>query len=214
MDFHQKRLSFWRDKGFSPRIVYDIGAHHGLWSKMTSGIFPEAAFYLFEANENHLPFLQRQSFPYFIHLLGDQDKRVIFYSIDGTGDSIFCENTSYYQRTKMKEKQMTPLSSVVKAQKLPPPDLIKMDVQGSEKCILQGSREIVCLAEMIIIETKVLEYNRDAPLLSEMVALMHELGFQPIDILEVHYLPTGELNEIDFLFAKQSSSFIKKGILI
>ncbi len=216
MNSHQQRLSFLRAKGFSPKVIYDIGAHKGTWSDGIKQVFPLASFYLFEANEHHIPYLQKQPFPYFIHLLGDQEKDVTFYSINGTGDSIFRENTSYYQGTAMSMKtlRMTTLSFLVEKNQIPCPDLIKIDVQGAEKLILSGSRSLVCFAEAIIIETKVLEYNIKAPLMDELISFMNDLGYRILDILELHYLPTGELSEIDFLFVKRSSYLIKEGLLI
>lgn len=109
---------------------------------------------------------------------------------------------------------MTTLDAVTKKYHLPWPDLIKFDVQGAEKMIIQGSPDVILNAELLILETKVLKYNKDAPLAYEIMIFLNDLGYTLLDILECHYLPTEELNEIDFLFAKKSSPFIKTGILI
>lgn len=69
-------------------------------------------------------------------------------------------------------------------------------------------------AEVVILETKILEYNKNAPLFFEVMTMMNDLGYSLLDILECHYLPSGELNEIDFLFVKKSSKLIKTGLLI
>ena len=42
---------------------------------------------------------------------------------------------------------------------------------------------------------------------------MHNLGYVLLDVVELHYLPTGELVEFDLLFVKNDSTLIKKGIL-
>ena len=39
---------------------------------------------------------------------------------------------------------------------------------------------------------------------------MNEMGYSLQDVLECHYLPSGELNEIDLLFIKKESKLIKK----
>jgi FkbM family methyltransferase len=216
MKVHEQRLALMGAKGFFPRVIYDIGAYRGYWSYVVQQIFPYASFYLFEANEQHISDLEKLPFPYFIHLLGDQEKMVTFYSNGKEGDSVFRENTSFYQDEKMDARslQMTTLSSVVQKHQLPPPDLIKLDVQGAEKLIIEGSQQLMCLAEMMVIETKILEYNHQAPLMHELVTFMNRLGYQVLDVLELHYLPTGELCEVDFLFVKQNSVFIKKGLLV
>jgi FkbM family methyltransferase len=215
-DFHFDRLSFLKEKGFEPNVIYDIGAYQGLWSAKIKELFPKSQFFLFEANENNAFFLKSQPFPYFFALLGDKDKTVSFYSNNSTGDSVFCEQTVYYQKATCQKKklQMTTLASVVQKNNLALPDLVKMDVQGAERLIIKGSAHIIAHAEVVILETKILEYNKKAPLVHKLIALMATLGFLMLDILECHYLPTGELNEMDVLFARNDSPLIKRGVLI
>ncbi|MES2273319.1 MAG: FkbM family methyltransferase [Chlamydiota bacterium] len=215
-DLHFDRLSFLKKKGFEPAIIYDIGAHRGFWSAKIKEVFPKSQFFLFEANENNRVFLRAQSFPYFFALLGDADKTATFYANGSTGDSVFCEQTAYYQGTRCNEKQlqMTTLASVVEKNNIAWPNLVKIDVQGAEKLIIQGSPQIITHAEVVILETKILEYNKKAPLIHELMEQMANLGYSMLDILECHYLPTGELNEMDVLFAKNDSKLIKKGMLI
>ena len=43
---------------------------------------------------------------------------------------------------------------------------------------------------------------------------MADLKFRLLDIFEIHYLPSGEMVQVDMLFAKDSSKFIKRGMLI
>ncbi len=215
MKQHCERLKLLKHKGFEPKVIYDIGAYRGEWSNQLKNVFPQSDFFLFEANKNNEPYLRKQGFPYFIELLGNEHKKTLFYSIDGTGDSVFRENTRYYddQWTQKIELQMTTLSSVVQKNAISMPDLIKIDVQGAENIIIEGSEETVSHAEVIILETKILEYNEKSPLIYETLDLMHGLGYQMSDIIEHHYLPSLELNEIDILFIKNESKFIKKGIM-
>lgn len=214
-DFLSERLNHLRNKGFQPRVIYDIGAHGGMWTRQVQKIFCESQFYLFEANEIHKPSLQQIVFPSFIAVLGDSNREVIFYSNNSTGDSILREQTLHYADGRCVEKlvQMMTLESIVLENSLPLPDLVKIDVQGAETLIIQGSPEVICNAEVVILETKILEYNKDAPLVYETINLMHDLGYRILDITELHFLATGELCEIDILFVKESSSLIKRGIL-
>jgi FkbM family methyltransferase len=215
MNQHSQRLQLLKEKGFYPRVIYDIGAFRGEWSREIYKIFPESNFFLFEANKNNEPYLKKLKFPYFIELLGNEHKAALFYSINGTGDSLFRENTRFYDdlRARKIELQMTTLTSVVEKNGICLPDLIKIDVQGAENIIVKGSEATVCHAEVIILETKILEYNEKSPLIYETLDLMHKLGYQMSDILEHHYLPSLELNEVDILFIKNESKLIKTGIM-
>lgn len=210
------RLKLLQSKGFNPKVVYDIGAWHGEWSDVIKHVFSQSDFILFEANSRYEPFLKLQEFPYFIGILGNEEKNVVFYTNDSTGDSVFREQTMQYEQGCCAEKQMTmtTLTAVVKKHNLPLPDLIKMDVQGAEALIIQGGLEVVSHAEVIILETQILEYNQGAPLIYEVMSLMDRLGYLCLDVVETHYLPTGELNELDILFVKKESQLIKRGLLV
>jgi FkbM family methyltransferase len=209
---HVERLYILKNKGFKPSVIYDIGAYTGSWSADISKVFRESQFFLFEANDSHTPALQKLQFPYFIATLGDQERQVDFFSNNSSGDSIFRERTKHYldDQCQIKQVSMTTLEKMVQEHALPLPDLIKLDVQGAEKMILQGGRSVVLHAEAIILETKVIEYNLGAPLFYEMITFMDQLGYQFHDVLEFHYFQTQELNEIDLLFLKKDSRFILK----
>ena len=209
--FLSKRLALLKNKGFYPKVIYDIGAFQGHWSHAVSQTFQESEFYLFEANTENRPILEKQPFPFFLELLRDEEKEMAFYCKESpcTGESIFCEQSSYFQQNPVVRRvKMKTLASVVEANKLPQPDLVKVDVQGAELAILQGSKELIQSAEAVILETKILEYNLGAPLGHELIAYMSELGYRILDILELHYLQTGELNEVDYLFVKSNSRLI------
>lgn len=215
MNQHAERLHLLQQKGFEPRVIYDIGAFRGEWSKEMYRLFPKSEFFLFEANKNNEPYLKKQPFPYFIELLGNEHKTAIFYSRDWTGDSVYKENTRFYddRSTRRIELQMTPLTSVVEGNGIPLPDLVKIDAQGAENIIVQGGEPTVRHAEVIILETKILEYNEKSPLIYETLDLMHSLGYQMSDIIEHHYLPSQELNEIDILFIRNESKLIRTGVM-
>lgn len=205
-----------KNKGFNPQVIYDIGAHKGDWAKETKNVFPNAQFFLFEANPRHQPELAATDFPYFLALLGQQEQITSFYSNGSTGDSIFPEQTKHYQGSNYEtaQLQMRTLAGLVEKNNLPLPDFIKMDVQGAEKLIIEGSPEIIKHAEVIILEAKILEYNLGAPMAHEMISLMDDFGYRIQDLVEAHYLPTGELIDIDLLFIKKESNLIKRGTYV
>ena len=37
-----------QEKGVKPTIVFDIGAHHGLWTKEMKQLYPDCQYHLFE----------------------------------------------------------------------------------------------------------------------------------------------------------------------
>ena len=207
---HRERLSFLKNKGFFPAIIYDIGAFNGWWTWDIQPVFPASQFFLFEANEVHAKDLSALNCKYFINLLGDAEKESDFYSINLTGDSVFIERTSaYIGKPVLQRRQMTTLSSLVQKQQIPLPDLVKLDVQGAEKIVIQGGCDIVSHAEVIILETRLIEYNMGAPLIYELMTLMNDLNYQMVDVVGANYLNTQELVEMDVLFIKKKSKLIR-----
>src|SRR5260370_33499869 len=51
---HYRRLLHWRDEGFRPRVVYDIGAHAGCWAEMCQAIYQPMTGCLFEPQNEYL----------------------------------------------------------------------------------------------------------------------------------------------------------------
>jgi hypothetical protein len=46
---HEMRIfSLLPDAGFTPKVIFDIGASNGTWSTLINQIFPDATFHLFE----------------------------------------------------------------------------------------------------------------------------------------------------------------------
>ena len=123
--------------------MQSIGAFKGQWSNLLSQTsLKNKKFYLFEANEDNEEFLKRYNFNYFIKVLSDKEKEVEFYGHSATGDSYFLEQTSVYKNDKkVKIKNATTLDKVIEKEKIPFPNFIKIDTQGSELDILKGAKE-------------------------------------------------------------------------
>jgi hypothetical protein len=76
---------------------------------------------------------------------------------------------------------------------------------------------VITNAEIIILETNILRYNDQAPLAAEVITLMDKIGYNILDIAELHYLTERsiqELIQIDFIFVKKNSSLFRSGLLV
>jgi len=205
------RLKHLMSKGFTPDIIYDVGAYKGSWTTTMKEIFPKATYYLFEANPENKSHLEK--FDHFIVLLGSEDfKSKTFYSLlkGCTGDSVYKEQTSHYKEAKETEMKTLRLDTVIKTYHLKRPNFLKIDVQGSELDVLKGiNSEFLNQCEFIMLETKVLEFNKGSPDLLEILLCMQRLGYQLYDIMELHYIDN-ELGEVDLLFCKINSKYLLK----
>ena len=184
---HINYLNKLKDEGLQPKVIYDIGACVLHWTDRVRTIWPDAEVIAFEAADVHEFLYQEAGIKYHIGVLSDQSgKEVNFYQNNEApgGNSYYRENpdiqpaaeTLYSDRYLRKLKTIT-LDAVASLNKYPPPDLIKMDVQGAEMDVLKGAQETIKTAKHIILELQVVEYNKGAPLKDIVIAYMDSLGY-------------------------------------
>jgi FkbM family methyltransferase len=207
------RLHFWKEKGLHPTTIYDIGANTGDWTRNIQTIFPNINYELFEANNDNSQRLQDLN--HHIILLGEIDKtNVPFYKIRNgfnTGDSKYLEVSSAFQNNNysiiyLDQKR---LDSYVVEKKLPLPDLIKIDVQGAELDVLKGMGKLIDDVKYFIIEVSLHRWNKDSPMIEEIIDYMFKHNFYFIDVLDNHVLD-GYLFQIDILFCHSSTQLRKE----
>ena len=199
----RKILATLQKNGFAISTVYDIGANKGRWSRDMKRVLPRSNFLLFEANESHREKLASRGFPFFICVLGSKEESRPFYSIGGTGDSLYIEKTKHYEEINFREVTTQTLKAIVQQNKLPLPNFIKLDVQGAELDILAGSDGLLDQCYAIYMECPVLEYNAGAPTFDAYIQFMLNKGYAPIQVLEQH-LVKGVLTQFDILFIRQA----------
>ena len=207
----QKIKSF----GFDPKVTLDIGAYVGNWSRMIKSIFPSTRIHAFEAQpalEPHMVKLKNDyggTVDYTISLIGSENKKnVPFFNLvtaDGsTGSSIYSENTKY-QKT-VSNLDMQTVDSILTEKRIGETvDLIKIDVQGAEIDVLKGATKALSTAKVVICELSLVEYNKGAPLISDVMTFMAERGFVLYDIVEFHKANRDTLIQIDGMFVLKDS---------
>ncbi len=193
----------------NPKSILDIGANVGHWAKEAKEVWPDAHIFLLEGNPECKNELEATGLKYEIVLLSDKIKDVTFYQRKcggtSTGDSIYRENTDWYNdenivESKRKAYPLSQLFTVVEY------DLWKIDCQGAELDILKGSGELVNYAKHIIMEVPVdgvEPYNIGAPTRTEYMEYMNSLGFINYKVLEDIVHPIGRHTiQQDILFSR------------
>lgn len=188
---------------FTPIRFLDVGAHIGNYSKMIKKIWSDVDIFMIEANpynENHL---KNVGYPYLISLLTDKKDQVYDFFVNkndkiSTGCSIYKEKTDYFSDENLEiiKLNSNTLDNLFENQQF---DLIKLDTQGSEIDILKGGLNLISKCQYIIIETSIINYNVNAPLINEVLNFIYSVNYSMIDIIETHYLDN-KLTQIDILF--------------
>ena len=198
-------ISFVREMhklGVRLRVVLDLGANQGLWTRWISrSISPKAKFYLFEPQEKFGPELQKLGF-WFPVLLSDEAKSIEFYSIGGTGDSYFVEKSSHYREaipTSMMSSALQDVSGVPSEI-----DLVKIDTQGSELDILRGFGNLLQFVRIAILEIPVVSQNKGAPTFDEYLSFMDIHGFSAWKIVQEHR-SGNQLSQVDIGFVSRET---------
>lgn len=205
------RLAFWKTKGMNPKVIYDVGANNGGWTRNARAVFPEARYEEFEANREH------QRAGRHMVLLGDEEKDVTFYKAirpaDGanTGASVYIEVTPHFTpgRYSAETLPMVPLDVYVQRANLPPPDLLKLDVQGAELDVLRGAESILSNTRYVLLEVSLHRWNKGAPMIEEVIAYMAARDFELIDIVDTHVIQN-YLFQIDVIFAHKATGLRKQ----
>jgi FkbM family methyltransferase len=202
---HRNALRRLNALGFTPATIYDIGAYRGGWTRLASEVFPEATFVLFEANADNAAHLSGRR--HFTVALSAQDgEKPLFLPREGdaTGTSLYRETSAHYDPANLVVRTVATarLDTLVAAERLPPADLIKIDVQGAELDVIAGAKVALSRCEALIAELSLAGYNKDAPLIGETLPAITQLGFRCVDICELHRADAGNVLQADFLFVK------------
>lgn len=193
---HIEYLLELKRSGVEPKIIYDIGSCVLQWQKVASKIWPKAQIFLFDAFPEVEFLFSESKCSYHIGVLSDEDdKEVKFYQNTQyiTGNSYYKEhNDSVFPPNVYKVYKTSTLDSVVKKRGFPKPDLIKIDVQGSERDVLKGAIETLKDTKHLIIEMQHEVYNLGAPLAHETTPYIESLGWELVAPLFCNNGPDGD----------------------
>ena len=172
-------------RGVEVNTIIDVGASDGRWSKNCMRSFPDANYLLVEAQEEHEVGLKKlknecSNVEYVIAAAGKKNGTIYFDNDDlfgGLASESKLDNNCI-------EVPMISIDSEIKKQQLRPPYLLKLDTHGFEIPILEGAKETLKLAELVIIETYNYKLTNDSLKYYEMCSYMEKLGFSSIEMVD------------------------------
>ena len=175
-----------RGLGWKPRLCIDVGAYHGQWATMFRSVFPESRVLMVEGQSEKESILKSKTvedplrLEYEIALLGATEGQQVTFVEMETGSSVF-EESSPYPR-KRKTVKLKTLDNVLRRH----PDFedanaLKLDTQGYELEVMKGAGKLLKKVEVILLEVSLIQINKGAPLVAEVIAFLTERKFKLFD---------------------------------
>lgn len=198
-----------KQRGWSPGSVVDVGSFEGNWSRMARGLWPSARLAMVEPNTQLTHQLRgvaaELNAEFHCELLGATEGTEVAFHVMESGSSIFEERSSIPRHCET--RRLRTLDSTLGDWDTI--DLLKVDAQGYELEILKGAVRLLPQTKSVLLEVSVIQTNRDAPLMDDVIAFMKAQGFVPCEILEIHRRPLDmALNQVDILFVREDSSLL------
>jgi len=200
----------------SIKTVIDVGAHAGESAVQFHELFPNAKIYSFEPLHDCFVKLNAAmknvpNFRSFNLALGDEEGRLDIHRSEWSQSSSLLKMANLHKEAFpfssgeiLETIDINTLDNVAKELDLEDNVLLKIDVQGYEHKVIDGSRNILNRVKVIIIETSFSELYKGQPLFAEIYELLNGLDF-------VYSGSWGELKSpIDGAPLQQDSIFIRK----
>jgi len=208
MIYKFEAFKFFKSHNIEINTVLDIGAHKGDWTKKFKEHYPNVKALMIEANADHIDDLIRTGH-YILALVGKDNEEVDYYMCEDKenthGNGIYRENTNV-PFTSKKRRTVT-LDSLLPGQKF---DLIKMDVQGAELDIMQGSPGMIHNAKYLWLELQPHNYNIGAPSAGKVIGYLNQIGFEIVTLDEVN-TGNGVIMGMDMIFVNIRNKDLKTG---
>ena len=146
---------------FYPKVIYDLGANVGVSSLFFASLYPNASIYGFEPLPENLEVCllnyrgianQSQVFPWAI---GSKTGRATFdCKNDSRGGRLeTAHHDPSLQTTSQIQVMMISVADLIDQEGLPPPDFLKIDVEGAELDVLEGIKGHAHSVRLIYLET-------------------------------------------------------------
>lgn len=197
-----------KGRGLVVGTVVDVGASDGRWSLVVREYFPQVFCLLIEAQEGHKNALQKlkereSRFDYVIAAAGNRNGAIFFDADDLFGGLASASPVGSH----CVSVPMVTVDEEVSRRALSPPYLLKLDTHGFELPILEGAKNTLAYASLVVVETYNFKLTPDSLKFHEICTYMENLGFSCIDLVEPIHRP-GDMAfwQMDLLFIPSSNA--------
>ncbi|MCC7476807.1 MAG: FkbM family methyltransferase [Pirellulales bacterium] len=202
---------------FNFATVVDVGANRGQFSLVSRQCFPQARILAFEPLASPAKKFETAINADPLVTL----HRVAIGAIDGTATihiSAADDSSSLLPITELQQTlspgthevatepiAVVKLDSQIDERELKSPSLLKIDVQGFELSVLQGSAALLQKFSNIYVECSFVELYEGQALADEVINYLRDHGFNLCGVYNVSYDSRGKAVQADFLFSAAGS---------
>ena len=209
-------LSYAKSRGLAPKTTFDVGVGHG--TPWLYDAFPDSKLVLFEplsVFDEEVNALKRR-------YRADSHK-VALSNTPGTAkfnvnvgfptsssllsiDSQFAGFAAKVQQDHQFRSETVTLDTLDHLNSYEPPYVLKLDVEGGERRVLEGARETLRNTEFLLIELSVMQRLKGESSFAEMIGFLDSCGFQLFDIPSLSQTNgTAQLIYLDAAFVPKHS---------
>jgi FkbM family methyltransferase len=204
-----------RQLGIMPYTILDVGANNGVFTKTANFVFPQSSIHAFEplpACYDTLCSLKPQipNLTCYNMALGSESKETTIHHNEFHYSSSLLEMRDvhktmfpYTSNETLEMIRVEKLDSAFDVTLARKPVLLKIDVQGYEKKVLEGGQKTLQHVDFIVCEVSFVELYKDQPLFREIYEYLNEFGFKFEGILgELKDPRSNQTIQIDALFKR------------
>ena len=205
------RLATLAANGFDPAVIMDIGAANGDWSREAARLWPRSRLFGFEPNQREREALERTKrdlgrFDYKLCFLGAERGQVT-YQDAGTQTSALAGGAGNATA------EMHVLDELIASGQVPPPNFMKLDVQGFELQVLRGAEAALRGCDGALLEVSFLPFFENMPLAADVVEFMGQRGFAWYDVMGIFRRASDDaLLQMDVMFLRKDHPLRRGGL--
>ena len=224
VDSNAKRILYYEKEGkrfewlkeFNFKTIIDIGANEGQFAGKILTVFPDALLHCFEPlpavfSQLKIYFNSNPNVVLYNYGLGSRDEEKMIFKNEYSPSSSFLEMLDLHKSNFDFAVGVAPENISIRRlddffeKSIIRPLLLKIDVQGYEKYVLDGGKTVVQQADVVIIETSFYQLYKGQPLFDDIYQYLIKLGFQYAGNVEQLIAPTDKkILQADALFIRRA----------
>lgn len=176
--------------GFKPEFIVDIGANTGTWTRDFTNYFPNTKVLMIEPQENLVKYFKdilNEKISCLTLGVGNKNE-VLTFTIHERDDScsfIYTEEEAKERGFKQIKVPVKTLNTIISENNLPCPDIIKIDAEGLDLEVIEGSSDFYGKTEIFLVEASVCN-KKYQNTIAKIISKMDECGYQLFEITDLN----------------------------